>query len=107
MISHECGDDFECHEEVNGDSRKKGDNSGRLGDDEEVDNGVENPGGGEDPEDEGGSGQCGAGEDVEQSQEEERDDVLYIILMGSPHSFHVLVHSQLSILSAAEKILKT
>merc|ERR550534_3422385 len=52
--------------------------SGRLRDDKEIDNGVNDTAGSKNPEDEDSSGEGGVGEDVEEAEAKEGEDVLVV-----------------------------
>merc|ERR1719341_1730217 len=91
-VLHESGDYLVSHEQVCSHPSKEGESSGRLGNDKEVDNGVDYTAGSKDPEDEDGSGEGGVGEDVEEPDAEEGEDVLHVVQVSSTYSFNILVH---------------
>ena len=88
---HEGGDDLVAHVEVGGDVGEEEDGPGRLGDDEEVDHGVEDPGPGKQSEAEERRAVGGVGEDVEKSQDSEGHNILDVVLMSSPHPLNILI----------------
>ena len=92
---HESDNNFVGHEQIDTNSDKECESPGRLRDNVEVDNGVEDSGTNKDAE----SKECGgigrAGEDVKESKDEEWDDILNIILVCPSHSFNVFIDSSL------------
>merc|ERR1719234_2721694 len=93
FFSHESGDDLVSHEQVCSHPSKEGKGSGRLRDDKEIDNGVDDTAGSKNPEDEDCSGEFRVGEDVEESKAEEGEDVLHVIQVSPTHSFNILIRT--------------
>jgi len=93
-VSHESGDDLVAHEQVHSHPSKEGKGSGRLRDDKEIDNGVDDTAGSKNPEDEDSSGEGGVGEDVEEAEAKEGEDVLHVVQVGPTHSLNILVHTR-------------
>lgn len=99
---HEGGDYLVSHEEVGEDVCEEEDGPGRLGDDEEVDHGVEDPRPGKQSEAEERRAVGGVGEDVEETEDGEGNNILDVVLMSSSDSLDVLIGSALKTFNITE-----
>merc|ERR1712156_1180582 len=96
ICSHKRDDDLVRHEDVDTNVDKEAERSAGLGDDEQVDDGVQDAGSHKQSVAEEGSGVGGVGEHVEEAEDQEGENVLHVVQVSSPHSLHILVNPGLS-----------
>ena len=88
-------DDIVGQVEIDTNTSEECESSSGLGDDVEVDDGVEDSGTDKHTESKESRGVGRVGEDVEKSKEEKGDDILNVILMSPSYSLYILIYSSL------------